>query len=205
MEENMRTAILIGLLAIGVEARFLSAQTAPIPPEAAKISRSKSVPIPKYLVYRHFLAWANNLDKKAVGASDAYQFAKPFAHADLENSDLDALRKEARALDSELAEHDGKANAIIAEYRRKAQDAVRQGQGLPAPPAELHDLQTMRTALLVQHMVNLQSALGPEKSAELDAYVGREFVPHLSLKPLARPVARKDSGIPTQPFTLGQQ
>jgi len=201
----MRTAILIGLLAIGVEVRSLSAQTAPIPLEAAKISRSKSVPIPKYLVYRHFLAWANDLDKKAVGASDAYQFAKPFAPAHLENSDLDSLRKEARELDSALAEHDRRVQAIVAKYRRKAQGALREGKGLPPAPTELHELQTMRTALLVQHMVNLQSALGPEKSAELDAYLGREFVPHLSLKPLARPVASKASGIPSQPFTLGQQ
>lgn len=201
----MRTTILMGLLAIGAGARLLPAQTAAASLKAAEISTSKSMPIPKYLVYRHFLAWANDLDKKAVGASDAYQFAKPFARAHLENSDLDALRKEARALDSALAEHDGKANAIIAEYRIKAQDSARQGKGLPPLPAELHELPAMRTAILVQHMVNLQSALGPEKSAELDAYLGREFVPHLSLKPLARPVANKESSIPAQPFTLGQR
>jgi hypothetical protein len=63
----------------------------------------------------------------------------------------------------------------------------------------------MRTAILVQHMVNLRSTLGPEKSANLDAYLGREFVPHLSLKPLARPPAKADSSIPAQGFTPGQR
>jgi hypothetical protein len=201
----MRIASLMGLLATGVGATLLQAQIAPASLETAKISKSKSVPIPKYLVYRHFLAWVNDLDKKNAGATDAYQFAKPFAGAHLENSDLDALRTEARGLDSALTETDGKAKAIIAEYRARAQNALREGKGLPPAPAELRQLQAMRTALLVQHMVNLQSALGPEKSANLDAYLSREFVPHISLKPLARPPASTTSGIPTQPFAIGQQ
>jgi len=201
----MRTAILMGLLTIGAAARLLPAQTALGSLEAAKISASKSAPIPKYLVYRHFLGWVNDLDKKNAGATDAYQFAQPFARANLENSDVDALRKEAKALDSSLAETDGKAKAIIADYRRKGQDALREGKDLPAAPAELRQLQAMRTAILVQHMVNIRSALGPEKSANLDAYLSREFVPHISLKPLVQPVASTTSGIPAQAFTLGQQ
>jgi hypothetical protein len=76
------------------------------------------LPIPKYLVYRHFLAWVNDLDKKTASGSDPYQFAKPFARANLENSDLDALRTEARALESALAETDRMAKAIIGERHR---------------------------------------------------------------------------------------
>jgi hypothetical protein len=201
----MRNAILIAVLAIGSGVILLPAQTAPGSPEAAKISRSISAPIPKYLVSRHFLAWVSDLDKKNAGATDAYQFAKPFAGAHLQNSDLDALRTEARGLDSSLAEIDGKAKATIAEYRTKAQSALREGKGLPPPPVELRQLQAMRTALLVQHMATLRSTLGPEKSANLDAYLSREFVPHISLKPLARPPASTTSGIPTQPFAIGQQ
>lgn len=123
----MRTAILMGFLAIGLGASLLTAQTASASLEAATISTAKSMPIPRYLVYRHFLAWVNDLDKKNAGASDAYQFAKPFADAHLANSDLDALRTEARTLDSALAENDGKAKAVIAEYRSKAQNALRKG------------------------------------------------------------------------------
>jgi hypothetical protein len=201
----MRIAILMAMLAIGSGVVLLAAQTAPGSLEAAKIPRSKSAPIPKYLVYRHFLAWVTDLDKKNAGATDAYQFARPFAGAHLENSDLDALRTEARALDSSLAETDGKAKSIIAEYRIKAQNALREGKDLPPAPVELRQLQAMRTALLVQHMVTLRSTLGPEKSANLDAYLSREFVPHISMKPLARPPASTTSGIPTQPFAIGQQ
>jgi hypothetical protein len=201
----MRIAILMAMLAIGSGVVLLAAQTAPGSLEAAKIPRSKSAPIPKYLVYRHFLAWVTDLDKKNAGATDAYQFARPFAGAHLENSDLDALRTEARALDSSLAETDGKAKSIIAEYRIKAQNALREGKDLPPAPVELRQLQAMRTALLVQHMVTLRSTLGPEKSANLDAYLGREFVPHVSLKPLARPAARTAAGLPAQSFALGRR
>jgi hypothetical protein len=205
-EINMRTTVLIVLLLSSAASQLL-AQTPATPPEIAQISASKSMPIPKYLAYRHFLAWVSDLDSKAVaaGESDPYKFAEPFQRAQLEPQDLDALRKEAKALDSELTKHDQKVKAVIAQYRKTAQHAVEHGLALPAAPAEMHELQAMRTAILVQHMVNLQSALGPQKSKQLDAYLDREFVPHMSLKPLARPAARTVSGIPRQPFTIGQQ
>jgi hypothetical protein len=175
----------------------LLAQTAEISTKVTQISTAKSIPIPKFLVYRHFLAWVNDLDNKATaaGESDPYKFAQPFQRAQLTNNDLDALRKEAKALTSDLATHDQKAKIVIAEYRKTAQTAVDHGLALPSAPPEIRQLQTMRTALLVQHMVSLQSALGPEKTAQLDTYLSREFVPHLSLKPLAKTI----SSIPPQP------
>ncbi len=195
------------MLLLSSAASQLLAQTPATPPEIAKISASKSTPIPKYLAYRHFLAWVSDLDSKAVaaGESDPYKFAEPFQRAQLQPQDLDALRKEAKALDSELTKHDQKVKAVIAEYRKTAQHAAEHGLALPTAPAEIHELQAMRTAIVVQHMVTLQSALGPRKSKQLDAYLDREFVPHMSLKPLARPAASTASGIPRQPFTIGQQ
>jgi hypothetical protein len=149
----------------------------------------------------------NDLDNKAVaaGESDPYKFAQPFQRAQLESNNLDALRKEAKALNSDLAKYDEKAKAVIAEYRRTAQNAAARGLALPPAPPEIYQLQTIRTAILVQHMVSLQSALGPEKTAQLDAYLGREFVPHMSLKPLTHPAASTVSGVPAQPFSLGHQ
>lgn len=174
---------------------------------AAAADKPKSMPIPKFLVYRHFLAWANDLDNKALaeGASDPHKFAEPFQRAHLESQDLDVLRKEAKALDSDLKKHGDQLKRAVAEYRRTAQDYVDHGLPLPSVPAEIHELEAMRTAILVQHMVSLQSALGPQKTAQLDAYLEREFVPHLSLKPLARPAASTNAGIPTQPLNSENQ
>jgi hypothetical protein len=196
-EKNMRTTALIIFLLSNTGAIPLPAQIASPSLEITKVSAAKSKSIPKFLVYRHFLAWVNDLDNKATaaGESDPYKFAQPFQRAQLTNNDLDALRKEAKALNSDLATHNQKAKMLIAEYRRTAQTAVDHGLALPPAPPEIRQLQTMQTALLVQHMVSLQSALGPEKTAQLDAYLSREFVPHLSLKPLAKPA----SSIPAQP------
>ena len=196
----MKIVMLMILLPMGTIVRLLSAQTAPSQPEALRPSKSAS--IPSYLVYRHFLAWVNELNKSADG-TNAYQVAKFFERARMENSDLDILRNEAKTLESDLAENDDQAKVIIAEYRRGVQSGLLNNEALPPVPSALTQLQTNRTAILVQHMVILQSALGPEKSAQLDLYLGREFVPHISMKPLAQPVARTRSDIPAQPFKLG--
>lgn len=196
------------ILSLSAAASQLLAQTTVTPPEIASISKSKSTPIPKFLVYRHFLAWVNDLDNKALaaGASDPYKFAEPFRRAHLETQDLDSVRKEAQSLDSDLKKHHEKLKIVVAKYRKAGQDALDHGLPLPPVPAEIHELEAMRTAILVQHMVSLQSALGPQKTAQLDAYLGREFVPHLSLKPLARPAANiTSSGITRQPFNIGEQ
>jgi hypothetical protein len=204
-ETNMKATVLITFLLSGAASPLL-AQTGVTQPEIAKISASKSTPIPRFLVYRHFLAWVNDLDRKAVatGESDPYKFAEPLRRAQLEPNDLDALRKEAKALDSELTRHDQKIKAVIAEYRKTAQHAVENGLALPAAPAEIHEFQAMRTAILVQHMVSLRAELGTRKSLRLDTYLDREFVPHMSLKPLAKPAASTVSGVPRQPFTIEQ-
>ncbi len=174
---------------------------------APATNKPKSTPIPKFLVYRHFLAWANELDNRALaaGVSDPYKFAEPFQRAHLETQDLDSVRKEAKALDAGLRRHGEKLKAVVDSYRRTAQDYVEHGLPLPPVPAEIHELEAMRTAILVQHMVSLQSALGPQKTAQLDAYLEREFVPHLSLKPLAKPAANSAFGISIQPLAMGQQ
>jgi hypothetical protein len=202
----MRPTI-FAILLLNSAGSLLLAEAVTTPPEIAKISASKSTPIPRYLAYRHFLAWVSDLDGKAVaaGESDPYKFAVPFQRARLETQDLDAVRREAKALDIDLKKHDAKLKVVIAEYRRTAQNAIDGGLSFPPLPAEIHQLQAMRTAILVQHMVSLQSALGPQKSAQLDVYLNREFIPHMSLKPLVRPAASTVSNIPTQPFTIAQQ
>lgn len=185
MGEKVKAAILLTIMLYG-GAPLLQAQSLSVSTGLEALPKPKPAVIPQFLVYRHFLAWVNDLDNKAAkaGARDPYEFAKPFKRASLENSDLDLVRKEAKSLDSELTAHDAKAKAIIAEYRRKAQKAVQSGGPLPPTPVELHPLQAARTAMLVQHMINLQVALGPVKSAQLNSYLQREITPHVSLKPL---------------------
>lgn len=132
-----------------------------------------------------------DLDKKATdkGSTDPYEFAKLFKNAGLENADLDAIRRESKSLDSDLKHQDAKAKTIIDAYRQEAQAALQAGNPLPPTPSELYQLEAGRSAILVHHMVTLQMALGPDKAAQMDAYVKRALVPHISLKPLLQPRA----------------
>lgn len=150
---------------------------------------SNDTKIPQYLVYRHFLAWVNALDKEqsADSATDLYAFAEPFAaQTRLARADIDLVRAEAQALTADLNKQDAKASTLIAAFREKAKMAAQLGKPLPPIPAQIHQLQQERTALIVQHMINLRTRLGPVASSTLDNYISREFAPHISLKAVAR-------------------
>ncbi len=153
-------------------------------------SNASSKSLPPYLVYRHFLAWVNQLDKDttASGATDPYKFAEPFSRANLQPEHLDILRNAAHSLDADLQKHHARAQVVIDQYRKQAKAALAQGQPLPPAPPEIHNLERERTALLVQHYVTFRAALGPDASAQLDQYLGYEFAPHIKLKLMASPV-----------------
>jgi hypothetical protein len=152
-------------------------------------STNMSNPLSPYLIYRHFLAWVNQLDQAATasGEGNSYKFAEPFSRAKLQHAHLDILRKEARQLDAELRDKDSTAKAIIAKYREAARIAAARGQSLPPVPAEIRKLERERTAILVQHYVGLRSALGADVTAQLDAYLQYEFAPHVKLKRMSTP------------------
>lgn len=145
--------------------------------------------LPQYLVYRHFLAWVNQLDKAAVasGDTDPYKFAEAFSRANLAHEHLDLIRNEARKLDADLQQKDASARATIARYRAEARVTLAQGKPLPPAPPEISQLQREHTGILVQHYVALRSALGPGVAARLDAYLNYEFAPHIKLKRMSPP------------------
>ena len=171
-------------------------------PTASRIitSQTSQAPrLPKYLVYRHFLAWIDSLDKQAslTGTADPYKFAEPFAKpAALSDDEVDLLRGEAKAMVADLRNQDGKASAAVTAFRAKAKAAIASGQPLPPIPAAIRDLQRQRTALLVQHFVQVQSALKPATRVALDSYLDHEFVPHLSMKKVAVPASRAPNSSP---------
>jgi len=188
----------IVMLAIGSVA-CLSVSVAQIS-SSIKIANQASTKagISQYLVYKHFLSWVSSLDKQATaaGATDPYKFAEPFAsHAGLTHADVDALRNEAHALDTALNAQDAKAYATIAAFREKAKSAAGAGNALPPSSSEISQLERERTALLVQHYVTLRTALGLDTMSRLDAYLTREFTPHLSINPVSRsPLPKTSTG-----------
>jgi hypothetical protein len=167
------------------------------------VGPSESAPIPKHLIYQHFLSIVNDLDAKATaaGATDPYQFAQPFARARFENADLDLMRTEARALKTDLKNVDQKAKVLIDDYRARAQAAAAQGHPVPPLPPNLRLLEKERTAVSINHMMTLRMSLGPDKTSRLEAYFAREIAPHISLQPLGH--APADPNALTLPPTDG--
>ena len=140
-------------------------------------------------MYRHFLAWINQLDSDArrSGAANPYKFAEPFSRANLQHQQLDALRDSTHRLDADLLKHQARAQLIIDRYRREANRDLAEGKPLPPAPPEIRQLERERTALLIQNYVAVRSALGPETSAQLDKYLDCEFAPHIKLRRIAEP------------------
>jgi hypothetical protein len=171
---------------------IVSAQS--LVPDQIKITGAqpaKTEALPPYLVYRHFLAWVNQLDKDATasGARDPYKFAVPFSRANLQHQQLDILRDAAHRLDADLQQHQARAQLIINRYRQEAKKALAQGESLPPAPPEIHGLERERTSLLIQNYVTFRAALGSDASAQLDRYLNQEFAPHIKLRRMAVPAA----------------
>ena len=145
--------------------------------------------LPPYLVYRHFLAWVNQLDKdaKLSGAGNSYKFAEPLSRANLQPQQLDGLRDAAHHLDADLQAQQARAQLVIGRYRKEANKALAEGKPLPPAPPEIRELERERTALLIQSYVSVRTALGPEASVQLDKYLNHEFAPHVSLRRMAEP------------------
>ena len=164
------------------------AQNAPIKIVPNKISTTERVP--KYLLYRYFLGWANSLDEKATaaGVTDSRKFAEPFSRqTDMADAKVDILRRESKLMMNELRAQDVKASVVIRTYRVKAMLAAKLGQPLPPIPEELGRLQQVRTAMLIQRFVRMREQLGPEASSRLERYLTDEFAPHISDKVLEKP------------------
>jgi hypothetical protein len=151
--------------------------------------RADAIKLPSYVVYRHFLAWINKLDKdaKLSGVTDSYKFAEPFSRANLKHEQLDSLRDAAQRLDAQLQKHQARAQLVISRYRKEANKALAEGKPLPSAPPEIRELERERTALLVQSYINVRAELGQQASAQLDNYLDSEFAPHVKLRRVAEP------------------
>lgn len=187
MKLTATSLFLLALCSLTVHAQ----SAAPDEVKIAGAQPANTQKLPPYVVYRHFLAWINQLDNdaKRSGAANPYKFAEPFGRANLQHGQLDALRDAAHRLDADLLKHQARAQLIIDRYRREANKDLAEGKPLPPAPPEIRRLERERTALLIQSYVAVRSALGPEASAQLDKYVDYEFAPHIKLRHIAEPTA----------------
>jgi len=173
----MKTILLAAFLIAGTLTSLPGQSSEPASSRILTSQSSQAPRLPRYLVYRHFLAWIDLLEKQAsaAGATDPYSFAEPFARsAGLSHDEVDVLRGEAKAMLVDLHIEDRKAATAIAAFRAQAKAGLESGQSLPAVPSAVPDLQRERSALLVQHFVRVRTALNPATAAALDSYLDRE-------------------------------
>jgi hypothetical protein len=134
---------------------------------AAEVKRDLNQPLnaeklPPHVVYRHFLAWVNEVDAAAENSNNngSEKVAETFSRAHLSRQHFDDLRGAAHRLDIQLKQHEVRAQLLIKRYRKEAQEALAKGQPLPPAPQQIHDMERERTALLIDSYVRLRAALG---------------------------------------------
>ncbi len=142
----------------------------------------KAVRAPLSHIYMHFLLYQNHLDKAAEerekegkdGSSlrDHLQKAVGFTP-----SEFSLVRESARDLETKLKANRAQAIPII--QRDRAIRLSNPSELLPArisPSPELVELRKQREELIKEEETNLDSRLGPEAAAKLQAFLKDKFV-----------------------------
>jgi hypothetical protein len=166
--------------------------------------RVKPVPLP--LLYRHFLAYQNHLDRAAAaldkegkngeGLRSHFQKKLDFTDAQFAN-----VRDAGLRLESELQKIDAQAKAIIDKTRAAFPNAtMSQPETLPLVPPELTKLQDERNALIEREVSDLKYQLGAEASAKLDSFLQKEFSQTVTARSVQLPRAHDPAANPVPPF-----
>ena len=180
--ETWRRAGLLVLLAGGLA----FAQTAG---PAATAQAAPPGALPLRLLYRHFLAVQNHLDRAAAAhdqeGKDGSWLRNHYQHElGFTDAQFTAIRQTALRLESELKEQDAQAKAVIDAAH--AQQARTPGSPADVPP-ELVELQKGRDSLIDQEVALLRTELGLEAAGRLDTYLQRNFTSNLKVRTVPPP------------------
>lgn len=118
--------------------------------------------------------------------------AKQFStDAGLNDDQEAAVVQIAQDCERDLVAQDAKAFAVINEFRAKVAK-LPPGSELPPPPAALKGLQEGRDTIVLRHRGRLQSALGADKSGQLEQAIRRTL--KIELVPVPKKVATTPPG-----------
>jgi hypothetical protein len=167
-------------------------------------------PLPLRLLYRHFLAFQNQLDRAAAardrqgkdgsGLRNHYQNELGFTDAQ-----FDAVRQAGLRLESELKQQDAKAKAVIDAVRAQHPRVLKSAADLPPVPPELVELQKGRNDLIDQEVDHLKTELGPAAAAKLDNYLQRNFASNVKVQSVPPPPAQGRFSHPVSTSAKGVQ
>lgn len=142
------------------------------------------VPLP--LLYRHFLAYQNHLDRVGVAldkqGKDGSEFRDYFQRKlGFTDTEFAPIRETALRLESELNDQDAKAKAVIDSVRAQHPQIISKPTDLPPVPQELAQLQQERDGIISREIAQLDSTLGAQHAAKLQALIQNEFAPHVQM------------------------
>jgi len=144
----------------------------PQPAPSAQPPRSWDIAIPKHKAYSHFFQFLIALQSQPAAKGKLYL---PFRPA-LNPADTPFIFDAAKTMTHQLSALDKRAQLVITRYRQAAQTTLLQSHSLPPAPPEIDQLDALRTALEVHQMVALQTSLGPDRTAEFEAFLTYEIV-----------------------------
>ena len=163
---------------------------------------SRSVPL--NVLYRHFFAHMMQLDSKAdqldkageVGMSFRKYYQKRLGFTD---GQFSKVREAAAGTEAQVEQIDSQARDLIMQFRKELAVAPSGGSALPAPPAELKELQIRRDNLVAPEVRQLKKLLGPEASSRLDDAVVSAFGRGVKIQSLnsLRKSSRPDLTLPS--------
>ncbi len=164
----------------------------------------QSAPIPDYVLYhqffRHLLYLDNQAARRQANSTNSDETGNSYQKRLRFNTDQFAkVRSSANATEQQVAALDGQAKGIIVSFRAQHQH-VSPSEPLPAPPAELAQLQQQRNALIQAQVTQLKASLGSQAATQLDGFLRTQFAPHVRIALLGPPRAHNPSLHPVAPF-----
>ena len=179
---------LVGSLALGQTPADLSTRPA-VPPGR--------IPLP--LLYRHFLAYQNHLDRAAAALNQQGKngdelrnhFQQKLGFSD---DQFSAVRQTALRLETELKEQDAKAKTIVDATRAKFPHTIQTPADLPPVPPELLQLQQERDSLIEKEVASLKAILGASAVNKLDTFLQHDFAPTVTVQSVGPPRSRRRCG-----------
>jgi hypothetical protein len=161
--------------------------------------------VPLRVLYRHFLAYQNHLDRAASildksgknGDALRSHFQKKLGFTDIQ---FQLVRASALRLEIALKDQDAKAKALIDATRADAPNVISNPADLPPIPPELIEMQRQRDALINQEITHLKQSLGTNAAAKLDALLMYDFARSVTVQSIGPPRPQDPVTHPIAPF-----
>jgi hypothetical protein len=171
-----RKRIVIVLCLVGLAAGALVVKSFGRQAQRAGNKPPQAIPRPEYVLYQSFFHQIEFLKRKAdeleqQGRDGSGARSLIGRQTGLGDAQMQAVEQIAAECAEEVAAQDAKAVEVSKAYRARVEQGPTPDGYLPAPPAELREVQQGRNAIILRARDRIRAALSDEDFARLDAFV----------------------------------